>query len=233
MYMKPVILTTLMLTFTVCGAYWIWAHCHNSETCEDLPRDVLTPLKWKPGTRVSYHINTSYRPGTDLPPIAANVNSAAGLWNAATYNGNDIPEFNLYYAGTTTRKPAMNGTLEGVRDQWNVVGWTHQLHGTQFGAQVWTWRDPIDNTKIVEQDCGLNYYLDWDDHGDTSSTELCVKNVMAHEFGHFVHLNDAPENVCNVTYKEYTMCCKTKPDEHKKESLECEDIWALYKTYNP
>ena len=80
----------------------------------------------------------------------------------------------------------------------------------------------------------FNYYQDLEVHGSTSSSEFCLKDTAAHEFGHAAGLGHVTYNTkatsgqgnCPSWY-EYTMHTRRGRNYHGRESLECEDIWAL------
>ena len=228
MFSKRFVPAALTLIFTICGAYVVWSHCHNDDDCEDLHADLISGRKWKPATSVSYHINP-HRPIDGLPAISGNTQTAAATWTNAKHNGQAI-NFTLYYAGTTSKKPLEPNWL---KDGWNVVGWTDRLREDDAPAVTKTWSDPNDHTKIIEADTGLNYYKEWEEHDYTEWDDHCVLEVMTHEFGHWVNLTDLYDtHNCDSSYRRYTMWGWTSPDDHHKESLECEDKYAAWYTYH-
>ena len=85
---------------------------------------------------------------------------------------------------------------------------------------------------MLEADMVLNYNLDWEQHGQTSDYEYCIRNTATHEFGHYVLLWDLlPSHNCSE-YERYTMWGRNMGwNTHGKESLECEDKWAVEYMY--
>ncbi len=92
---------------------------------------------------------------------------------------------------------------------------------------------------MTEIDIMLNKYYDWDLHGSTSSTEVCLLNVLMHEMGHGAGLDhveydpdDPNQGHGNCSeWAHYTMRAGSAENEHDKETLSCEDKWALLYTY--
>ncbi len=57
----------------------------------------------------------------------------------------------------------------------------------------------------------------------------CMRNTLSHEFGHFAGLRDVYVTQCSE-YQRYTMNGATNQN-HDKETLECEDKFALHHKY--
>ncbi len=208
-----------------------YSNCHNTEDCEDVSQ-VTGFIYWDEpnGNVVNYLVNTTYNPN-NKPSLSPDVIGAGSTWSGLEYDDNDI-EFSAVCNGTTTAKA-------GTVDNQNVVSWKGFPDGEDDDlayADITIW--PNQGMRIKEIDILFNYYQPFDQHGNVGTGEHCIANVAAHEFGHFAGLRDVyydPEREENSTncsqYTEYTMFGYASTFEHKKETLECEDIYALYLHY--
>ena len=92
---------------------------------------------------------------------------------------------------------------------------------------------------MKEADMAFNYYDDWSTHADSDDDKFCIKDVATHEFGHTAGLDDVYYDSTKTSgegncphWAAYTMHGKSDGhDAHNKESLECEDKWALWRKY--
>lgn len=97
------------------------------------------------------------------------------------------------------------------------------------------WFSPSNPLQIVEADIVFDYYQPYAAHSDNNfpTDKYCIRNVATHEFGHWVLLLDVSTGDC-PSYAPYTM--RQWPpgsfNVHSQESLECEDKYGLWYTYN-
>lgn len=79
----------------------------------------------------------------------------------------------------------------------------------------------------------LNYYAPLAPHSARRSDMYCLRNVITHEFGHFIRLRDADAagEDCD-DYGDYTMFNDAGRGVHYQESLACEDKYCAWYTYN-
>ena len=227
MFLKRFALLALMFCLTG-SAYFVWAHCHNNTSCEDLTHDLVSRMKWQEsnGNTVNYYINRHHY--SNPPNITTDVKNAATKWTSVRVNNIDVA-FKLHYAGPTTQTPKLMWS-----DGKSVVGWGDLGNepDSELAVTV-TWTHDDDDNQIIEQDMTFNYYKDYDRHHHTDYSEYCIYNVATHEFGHWVRLKDlGPSHDCDNPYAQYTMWKPIGKDEHKKESLRCEDKWALWYVYH-
>ena len=82
----------------------------------------------------------------------------------------------------------------------------------------------------------VNYYAPYAKHASNvhdNTDKYCLRNVVTHEFGHFVKLQDVGYgSACDDGYQNYTMWYSTSKGEDKKETLECEDKHGVYQMYH-
>lgn len=207
---------TLLAISIVCTV--VWATCHDSPDCADLINDLVSGHYWdEPNNNtIDYYVNTTYH--SEMPPLTADVDIAAATWSEAEHNGQEI-EFNLNNAGSTT-------SLAEVQDNRNVIAYGPLE--TDVAARVRRWVGS--NNVISEQDMMFNYYLDFELHPNWQQGDVCIRNVATHEFGHFVRLLDLYQHHQCQEYRRYTMWGRGAAG-HSRETLECEDIWGLWRTY--
>ena len=93
--------------------------------------------------------------------------------------------------------------------------------------------------RIDEFDIAINYYYPWKKHGQSGTNKYCLRDTLTHEFGHAAGLIDVlyrPTETSGIGncphWERYTMHGRSQGhDTHGRESLECEDKWALWKKY--
>ena len=177
MLLKRVVLLGFILCLVLSSGYLVWSHCHNTETCEDLPNHLVSGDSWSTSNdnQVDYYINTLHNYGR--PVLTPDVTAADNAWSGIRFNGVDI-DFSVVYQGTTYQSPG--GASDGV----NTVGWKN-LGSEDWRPLAYAYTYPGNpTTRIVEADIGFNYYKLYDEHGSPDDTEYCIQNVTTHEFGH-------------------------------------------------
>ena len=208
---------------------YLWAHCHDDSSCENLTTDLILGKQWdQPNdNEVEYVVNTTTY--NDRPNLLTDVDYAASYWHRIEFNG-EIVAFGLVRNGqtTTTWDPF-------VRDDHNVVGWGEldwNNHRKVTGAaRIWS---NSSTGEIYEIDTKINYYAPFDTHGNVDDDEYCIRNTATHEFGHWIALKDLkpkPNNTHCADYERYTMWQPGAIGSHDKETLECEDKWGAMHVY--
>ncbi len=224
--MKTLKLTLVSIFLIVLGSAKVMGHCHDSISCERPLDHLISEERWDEphNNKVRYFVNNTSHP--NFPSFFPDIRIASGSWSQIRFN-NQTTRFQLHYAGSTTFAPAQK---DGV----NVIGWSYP---TQQGniAEMFTWYDYDGSQWITEQDLLFNYYLNWERHPAPTVGTYCILEVATHEFGHFVRLLDVgnPSEGQNCQeYEYYTMYYRGSPDEHLRETLNCEDKWGAWYTYN-
>ena len=228
MLLKRVVIVAV-LTVLFSSSY-VWAHCHNNTSCEDLDADLVTFDKWiEPNdNHVTFLLNS---PG-GYPLLGTDVRYAASRWSRIGYLNSRI-RFKVSQEGITN-------ISAGQRDTYNVVSWVDYLpwgeNNQYIGARAHVYFFDDDFDRIQEADIGFNYYAPYDRHGYTADDEICIREVATHEFGHWIFLEDLlasddPNDPHCWIYEEYTMWGSIGYNEHDKETLRCEDKWGAYRTY--
>ena len=94
--------------------------------------------------------------------------------------------------------------------------------------------------RIDEVDIGLNYYKAFRNHAQAvGTTYICLREIVVHELGHMAGLEDvyfdpdpnAPADRKCHDYEHYTMNGDYVAGDHFRESLRCEDKYALDQKY--
>ena len=195
--------------------------------CEDLSEggQLISGRRWdQPGTpeRVYYYVGEVW---SNMPDLAPDVSVAAVQWSDVEFDDETV-NFRLINGGRTQRTP-------GQKDGWNVVDWgiIDPLH---LLAEAHVWFSLSNPIQIIEADIVFDYYEPYAVHSDNfPSDKYCIRNVATHEFGHWVFLKDVYYVQCQ-SYAPYTMFSPGEPQVniHNQESLECEDKYGLWYTYN-
>ena len=160
-----------------------------------------------------------------MPDLAPDVSEAAAQWSDVEFDDETV-KFRLINSGRTQRTP-------GQKDTWNVVDWgTLMVEGNIAEAYVWfSSSNPI---QAIEADIVFDYYEPFAVHSNNfPANKYCIRNIATHEFGHWVVLKDVSIGDC-PSYASYTMYSPGNPqfNIHTQESLECEDKYGLWYTYN-
>ncbi len=168
-------------------------------------------LRWKSASLpVKYYTNVSSL-------FSSAVTASSDTWNAVgTY-------FQLKNTGTTTLKPRADNS--------NVV-YSGSFGNTQWLAQTITYyavvrdrRRQIVDQYITECDLQINTYYRWGN--GQSGSFFDIQNVVTHEFGHWVLLND----LYAASEKDMTMYGYCGTNETKKRSLESVEQQGLTSIY--
>ena len=161
-----------------------------------------------------------------MPDLAPDVSVAAAQWSDVNFNDETV-KFRLIYADRTQRTP-------GQKDTWNVVDWG-VIDPSHLLAEAYVWFSPSNPLQVIEADIVFDYYEPFEAHSDNNfpTDKYCIRNVATHEFGHWVLLKDVYLVQCQ-DYEPYTMFSPGDPQTniHSQESLECEDKYGLWYTYN-
>lgn len=161
--------------------YFVPLNALSSSSSPSLSDATLGPLSYSytekrwPGSyvNVGYYIYTIMEP-RDL--VLNAIKRAAYTWNEVG------SRFKFVYKGTTTR-------YAGYRDSYNVVEFVWDFGPTGWPARTLIWSiDKGAYKNIVECDMELNVYYPWAIGSIPGYLDL--QNVVTHEFGHFLCLND-------------------------------------------
>lgn len=160
--------------------------------------------------RISYYINTNATPRT---AVLKAIKAAANAWNKAG------ARFELVYGGATTR-------YSGYNDSINVVEFRRSFGNTGWPARTLIWAiNRGSYYDIVECDMQINAYYQW--AIGSMNNRFDLQNVVTHEFGHFVSLND----LYRRREKNMTMYGYVAFGETKKRSLAGPDKLGVRQIY--
>ena len=232
--MKILVSLLVMFLSVVSVVALVLADCHDIErgesSCEDLQR-LISPYYWDEGNHneIDFYINVVSHPSE--PSIPVDVRNAARKWSTAKHGRRNI-SFSLDYEDTTEQRPG-NAT-----DNVNTVGWGHLEWNRNRKVYGSTHRTRCRHSnQLKDVDITLNYYAPFNRHGYVGAGEVCIREVMAHEWGHFAGLDHITvrqgiADNCTSIYIRYTMWAHIIGlQPHERESLECEDKYALYYIY--
>jgi hypothetical protein len=176
----------------------------------------LTGYRWG-GTSATYNINNAF-----ADSFRAAFWSSAGAWNTAG------SRFRFNYGNITTRNP--NIYIGYISDGYSDIG--HVNAGDTAGriAKSNGW---LSGNTFTESDTTFNTYYPFTTVGTPNSND--VQDIMTHEFGHWLRLNDVYAHRTQPSYCDYsyeaTMCGYFVNNETNKRSLESDDtdgIKAIY-----
>ena len=214
-----------------------YSHCHNNAIHEN-PMTVRGNEVWPPGKKnddgvyeIEYWIN---KDKTNMPPLETDVKAAAAAWSDIAFQNRTI-KFKYTYVDRLN----LNDDQVLRFDDKNVVGW-YNLNGRNGPAGACeTWND---GNRIDEMDILLNYYKDFTTHANRQQnpSHYCLLEVATHEFGHGAGLKDVyyePSGTDSSKwcrdYRFYTMNGHAPGGgSHWRESLRCEDKYALDQKYS-
>ena len=160
-------------------------------------------------TTANYYINTRNRYGFSVSGVVTTITTSANTWDKVT----SAEVFS--YKGTTSRSA-------GRRDGYNVVAWGTYRRGAIAVTYIW-----YRGSRIIETDVIMNTYYSWSLTGVAGKMD--VRNIMTHEFGHWVGLDDLYSD------SDYwlTMYGYSRNGETYKRDLGSGDILGLEEWYGP
>ncbi|MCP8321864.1 MAG: hypothetical protein H3Z52_13155 [archaeon] len=139
----------------------------------DSPDYELLPFHWY--TTANYWINPRNGYGLSTSAVVTTIKTSANTWDSETSYAVFL------YRGTTTKSA-------GIRDNYNVVAWGYYYRRSAIAVTYIWYR----GSRILETDTKMNTYYSWSLSGATGKMD--VQNIMTHEFGHWVGLNDLYSN---------------------------------------
>lgn len=179
----------------------------NGDDSSTNPDYELIGVHWY--TTANYYINPRDKYGFTDSEVVNAIIISANTWDEET------SALVFSYKGTTTRSA-------GRRDGYNVVAWGTYRRGAIAVTYIW-----YSGSTILETDVRMNTYYRWSLSGE--SGKMDVQNIMTHEFGHWVGLDDLYSN------SDYwlTMYGYSKNGETYKQTLGWGDIDGLEAWYGP
>jgi len=171
------------------------------------PHYALLPFHWY--TTANYWINPSNKYGFSISAVVTTITTSADTWDKETAAAV------FSYQGTTSLGA-------GKRDNYNVVAWGGYRVGAIAVTYIW-----YSGSQILETDTKMNTFYKWSLSGEAGKMD--VQNIMTHEFGHWVGLDDLYSDV------DYwlTMYGYADYGETYKRTLGLGDINGLEAWYGP
>lgn len=229
----------IAIVLSMAAVVGVYSHCHTTYPCEQVIYYLVDgagqnqhPRHWiKPNrNEVDYHINPDY---TNMPSLLEDVKEAAKKWDNIDVGNNQHIKFNLNVVDESS------SLTPHVPDNKNVIGW--KCLKTKSKNPLATTRKWVNQKtgEIVEADIAFNYYRSFKKHGTGTSNDgkTCIRDVAMHEWGHFAGLEHVTYTGSNPgignceAWKEYTMHTSRGPNTHGRETIECEDKFALEHIY--
>ncbi len=178
---------------------------------------VYAGYKWSQ-TSANYYIN-----GVFAPSFRTAMHAADYTWNNAG------SAFQFHYQGTTNRNP---NVWAFAPDGYNDIGF-YKKGNIGVVTVLASVRNETNGKAIVETDTTFNTSNNFTTDGELGKYD--VQNVMTHEFGHWLKLEDltgwgAP-SWCEIWEFESTMCDHIEPNETRKRSLENDDKEGIKSIY--
>ncbi len=168
---------------------------------------------WNNNLPINYVINPTNNQRLSSDIITSAIFTSAETWDIAT--GKEL--FRDIYI---INKIAQYGKF----DRKNSIVFGSTNPGTIAVTSIWYYTS---TGQIVEFDMKLNSYYTWG-NSDLTSNVMDIQNIVTHEFGHGIGMNDIYIDTCsNVTMYGYGNIGETK-----KRSLELEDINGLLSLYS-
>lgn len=227
-----VVISFFVVLFAPVMAY---SHCHNDAAYEH-PNTVRGNLVWPPEIKndqgiyeIEFQVNKDY-PGK--PSLETPAQDAAREWSERSFLGRTI-KWKTVYDGRASIDHLDALALDDI----NIVAW-YNLKRTGPPAKARIYHS---GNRINEVDVVLNYYYDYTNHANAGSypAYYCTLDVLCHEFGHQAGLMDVyyePSGSDNkkwcTHYQHYTMNGTSPGGEHFRETLRCEDKYALDQKYS-
>ena len=87
MFLKRFVLLALTLCLTAGATCIVWSNCHDTETCKDLPNDLVTGYEWSEpnNNQVDYYVNVLHNYGKDS--LVPTVTEADDKWSSIRFKG--------------------------------------------------------------------------------------------------------------------------------------------------
>lgn len=165
-------------------------------------------VKWS-GTSVSYNISSTF-----AASFHTAMKSADATWDKAG------SKFRFNYSATTTRAPACDGYND-------ILPFNQGNTGKMAVTSI-----VYSGSTISESDTIFNTYYNFTTVAAAGSYD--VQNIMTHEFGHWLWLNDVSSPISPswcLWASEATMCAYGTANETRKRTLSTDDtdgIKAIY-----
>lgn len=167
---------------------------------------------WNNNLPVSYVINPTNPQRLNSASITSAIFASAETWDNAT--GKEL--FRNTY---TINSRAKYGKL----DKKNSIVFGAASPGTIAVTTTWYYTT---TKQIIEFDMKLNTYYTWG-NADLNSRVMDIQNIVTHELGHGIGMNDKYEDSCS----DVTMYGYGDFGETKKRTLEPLDIMGLLSLY--
>lgn len=182
------VILTLIMAFGI--AILVYAHCHNTLSCEHVVQDVCRGgYKWQNPNQntVRFKVNPTW---SGKPNLLNDAKEAAKKWYEVSWRSRHIA-FRPTYDGTTTKRPGGSGTVPKP-DTHIVVGYRGLGPGSAAPNGVcYRWFVSGSTWLMEEADIAINYYKNWRKHGvPLTGSYYCLRNTLTHEFGHLAGLRD-------------------------------------------
>ena len=227
---RLVLLALMVFSITTLGIK-VYSHCHDDGLWEDGMLDLIGWRRWEtPQNPELVYYNIGLYDIEGLPSLAnGDVSYGASQWTFIDHMGDRVKIEFRQGIRMARDIPALDG-INYI--DWGLIGYDPaELIQPAF---TYNWPNPNNGYETIECDTVFNYYLSWVSHNSNSSAGHCIRNVATHEFGHWIYLKDV-DYWQTPAYSEYTMCNTPQLNPHgthKRESLECEDKWGAWYTYN-
>jgi hypothetical protein len=170
-------------------------------------------VKWKT-LPVKYVINPTNPDGLSEEFVTNTIAASAEAWDTATSAELFDDSYSVDHGARYGVQNYKNAIVFGDYPEPNVIGVTSVWY-TRRGRQ------------IVEFDMELDTDYTWGDATTSNATVMDLQNIVTHELGHGVGMNDIYSGACS----EVTMYGYSGYNDIKKRTLESADIVGLQKMY--
>ncbi|MDE0184597.1 MAG: hypothetical protein OXP71_03955 [Candidatus Poribacteria bacterium] len=222
--MRKISIAIFVIAAIANPALVVYSHCHNTYPCEQVQSRVVGPWEWATfHVPVDWYINPTQ---SGMPSLTTDVTAAANSWSNIQRSDGTTIDFSY-------RSQGLIDAEAGDYDNKNVVSWVG-MENSPNAAVTYIWLIGGIGPLIDEVDIGFNYYKDWKTHANKTDGYLCIRDTAAHEWGHAAglkHVKYDPTKTSGIgncpAWQDYTMHAGASPNSHDRESLACEDKWAL------
>ena len=114
MFSKNTFLVVTTLCLSISAGILGWSHCHDSDSCEDVVNELVSPAKWA-SMPAEYRLSTANTTG--MPPLSDDIAAAHNAWTSIRFQNKNI-NFRIVRRGTTPDR-----SDKKIRDNINAVGW--------------------------------------------------------------------------------------------------------------